>query len=56
MTADFWLTRIAMRNNVVQPRTYDPPDQMTKGMRHLSPLARTGTTIMNNPAKGAMMR
>jgi hypothetical protein len=56
MTADFLSTRMAMRNDVVQPTTYDPPHQMSKIMRYLPPLARTGTTSMNNTSKGAMMR
>jgi hypothetical protein len=56
MTVDFWLTRMAMRNDIAQLTTYDPPDKMIGGMRHLSPLARIGTTITNNTSRGAMMR
>jgi hypothetical protein len=56
MTVDFWSTRMAIRNNVAQPTTYNPPHQMSKGMRHLSPLARIGTTIVNNTSEGAIMR
>jgi hypothetical protein len=56
MTADFWSIRMAMRNDVVPPTIHDPPHQMSEGMRHLPPLARTGTTIMNNTSRGAMRR
>jgi hypothetical protein len=56
ITMDFWSTRIAIRNNVVQPTTYDPPYQMSKAMRHLSLLVRIGSTIMNNTSEGAMIR
>jgi hypothetical protein len=56
MTADFWSTRIAMRNDVVQPTTYDPPHQMSKKTRYLPLLARTGTTTTNNTSKGATRR
>jgi hypothetical protein len=56
MTADFWLTRMAIRNDIVQLTIYNPPHQISRGIRHLSLLVRIGTTITNNTSEGAMMR
>jgi hypothetical protein len=56
MTMDFWSTRMAMRNNIVQPTTNNPPHQMSKRTRFLPPLARIGTTTMNNTSGGVMRR
>jgi hypothetical protein len=47
MTADFWSTRRAMRNDVARPTIYDPPHQMLKKTRYLPLLVRTGTPTIN---------